>query len=215
MSMLDKLTFANVKGAVFEEAPIGSLTNYFMREVHRNFSLNGSMNIAQIHPRFALGPVDTSSEAIYATVKRVLATAFILPVLASISALYNGVAGAAKLGFAVVAQMKKEDAETVKAEFNASFQHLITAVADFAIALFSTVIAVAYGVIPADVELAYKKLYLLGEEALRPSHARHGDEDNKDDAATPALINQGANFLTEQLFPAEDHRNWFQKLLGR
>lgn len=235
MSFVDQLTYANIRQILFSEVPTGSLTNQFMIRVSGESSLNKSMNIVQIHPNFMLGAtahgtMNTSQDVIFSTIKRIIATAVILPTLSYISVFYNGAVGVVKLGFAVVAQMKRQQEGSVKANFNEAFQHLITAVADFAVTFFSTAIAIANGVLPHDLAIAHRKLYLgeAGKEAVAvDASSSEGaaevdahcadtgvkeavtvdvssvDNGVKEQYPIKSLIQQGADFLTEQLFRSE------------
>jgi len=139
---------------------------------------------------------DISLATIANSVGRAVATLFVLPAIATLGTLYNFGVGLGKLGFGLVTHIKitpqmeqaqaNEMRENARKGMNQGIQHLLTAVYDFAVGMFSLLTAIAYGIAPHSVREGHEKIFGIAQ-------------DNKD-----SLIARSAKGVVDAMVPHQD-----------
>lgn len=134
--------------------PVGSATDEFLSWVENKeltiplLRYNGLINFG-INTEHPIGKSALSTGA------RLLITLVALPAIAQIGALYNLIAGVAKVGLGIISHFKQVEQEKVKEEISSGLQHLMTAVYDFAMSYLAMIFGVAYALFPRSANFPF------------------------------------------------------------
>jgi hypothetical protein len=215
---MPEINFQTVSRGIMTLPAQESATNEFIGWIHQKGMARSCVQIRHTKQGTEYH-TDFSAETVAISLGRTAATAFILPVIATLGAMYNAGAGIAKIGLGLVAhmkitpQMQKKDADGLRdlarQSMTEGLEHIMTAVYDFAVGMFSTIIALVYGVAPSQVEQGHEKVFL----GKRSSH----DDDGEEIPAEQSYIAQGAERAVDSILPkaAQAHLSFFDRLLGK
>lgn len=216
---MPEINFQTVSQGIMTLPARESATNEFIGWIHHK-GMNHSCVEIRNTKQGTEYHTDFSPQTVAISLGRTAATAFILPVIATLGAMYNAGAGIAKIGLGVVAhmkvtpQMQRREAEGLRdlarEAMTQGVEHLMTAVYDFAVGMFSTIIALVYGVAPRQVEQGHETVF-LGKRGY------HDDDTDQDVDAQPSYIAQGAERAVDSILPkaAAAHLSFLDRLMGK
>jgi hypothetical protein len=189
--------------------PAGSATDEFLSWVE-----NKGLNTPILRKTGSLGlsfEITTTPPAILHTGARLLISLVALPAIGHIGVIYNLAVGVTKVLLGIVSHFKQVQESTVKEEISAGFQHLMTAVYDFAIAYLAIIFGVAYALLPrsagfpVSVEEAHDWVYkgqIIPPAPTPPGQQPAAPQPPASPVRDPSKIQKLANWTVEALFSA-------------